>query len=128
MIALERGVTAQAFPRNSGHFRLFDLVVVGVVYRSPVEPSHILVPTELPRWRRHNCENLWLQLAPNHASRDAMGRCWAFARKLFQDKFKDLGLMLRHGANGDIHAPSSIWRGSGAYQMHVSRDHAQARD
>ena len=31
MIALERGVTAQAFPCNTGHFRFFDVVVVGVV-------------------------------------------------------------------------------------------------
>jgi hypothetical protein len=30
-ISLERRVTAQAFPRHSGYFRLFDLVVVGVV-------------------------------------------------------------------------------------------------
>ena len=31
MISFERRVTAQAFPRNSGHFGLFDVVVVGVV-------------------------------------------------------------------------------------------------
>jgi len=43
-ISLERRVTAQAFPRDSSHFGLFDVVVVSVVQRSPVEFWHELVP------------------------------------------------------------------------------------
>lgn len=31
MIPPVRGVPTETFPRNSGHFRLFDLVVVGIV-------------------------------------------------------------------------------------------------
>src|SRR5258707_4279069 len=103
------------------------VVVVGVVQRSPVELWHVLVPKpELPRWRRYNSNKLWLKLVPKRASRDAVERHQTSAKKLFHDVFRDLDLMLRHEASGDIHAPSSIWRGSGAYQMHVLRDQAQA--
>src|SRR5271154_5256780 len=36
--------------------------------------------------------------------------------------------MLHRAAGGDIHAPSSILRGSGGCRMHVLRGHAPARD
>ena len=52
---------------------MFDVVVVGVVQRSPVELWHVLVPKpELPRWQRHNSNKLWLKLVPKRASRDAV--------------------------------------------------------
>jgi hypothetical protein len=103
------------------------VVVVGVVQRSPVELWHVHVPKpELPRWRRYNSNKLWLKLVPKRASRDAVERHQTSGKKLFHDVFRDLDLMLRHEASGDIHAPSSILRGSDEYQMHVLRDHAQA--
>ena len=106
------------------------MVVVGVVQRSPVELWHVLVPkTDLPRWRRHHSENLWLQLVPDRASRDALERRATSTRKLFHEVlFRDLDLMLRHGASGDIRALSSILRGSDEYQMHVLRDRTRALD
>ena len=108
---------------------MFDVVVVGVVQRSPVELWHVLVPKpELPRWRRHNSNKLWLKLVPKLASRDAVKGHQASARKLFHDVFRDLDLMLRHEASGDIHAPSSILHGSGGCRTLVSRDQVRALD
>src|SRR5579871_6760531 len=102
-------------------------MVVSVVGRSPVELWHVLVPkTELPRWRRHHSENLWLQLVPSSASRDAPNQFWGVKKNSSAKGTKDWDLTLRRGANAGTHALSSTLRGSGEYQMHVLRDHARA--